>query len=951
MNSPEKWLYTTYGIQGKATLLAGELDSNFKIETKNGLKFLLKIHQSDTPEDWINFQESLLQKAGSLNLPFQINQSIPSLDGKNVTIFENRFARLLTWVEGEPLGLKKPHTLELCYSIGYGLGLLSKGLSSFQHPQAKRDFKWDISNFVHWEVNQNYFKERLENIDPSLFRSGVVYNDANDYNILVQADSGGLKFSGLIDFGDAIYTHIINDVAIACTYLMLKKKNPLRIAAEIVKGYHSAFPLLEEELEALYTLIGVRLSMSLIISEENAHLFPENEYLQISSKDARDLIQIWRNTNPEWVCAVFRNTAGYEPFKKRKDFDRWMESKKPEFFPLISKENAVQLDLSVGGKDSGHFSDYTDDLKFKKHLQQLHKDRNSDLLIGGYLETRPFYTTDHYQIIGDEGPEWRTVHLGLDLWCSEGTPVFCPFEGEVIAIQDNQGDRNYGATLILRHQPQPGLYFYTLYGHLSNSSLQLHSSGQKIKKGETLAYVGDYKENGNWPPHLHFQIILDLLNNEGDFPGVAFPQDWDIYQSLCPDPNLFFNYKLKPEETSQKDDLIERRKKLLGKNLSLSYTQPHQMERGVMQYLLDEKGRRFLDTVNNVPHVGHQHPQVVNAAIRQSKLLNTNTRYLHHSILEFAEKLTAHFPEPLKVCYFVNSGSEANELAIRMAKTITGKRDMVVLEQGYHGNTNACVEVSSYKFDGKGGRGKAAHIHKFHWEEKVNLGEIQPAGLIHESILSCAGQVVPREDFFHELYRQVHQKGGLCIADEVQTGLGRPGQTFWAFQLFNLAPDIVTIGKPIGNGHPLGAVITTREIADTFANGMEFFSTFGGNPVSCEIGKSVLEIIKTENLQQNAQVVGDYLIKELLRLSDKYQIVSDVRGSGFFLGVEFKKPEYAKYLVNRLSRWGILSSTDGPLNNVIKFKPPMCFTSKNADEFLFTVEKILEEEPMQPILS
>jgi len=951
MNSPEKWLYSTYGIQGKATRLAGEVDSNYKIEGENGIKYLLKIHQSDISEDWIDFQESLLQKAGSLNLPFQINQSIPNLEGKNIAIFENRFARLFTWVEGEPLGLKKPHTLELCYSIGHGLGLLSKGLGSFQHPQSKRNFKWDISNFVHWEVKQNYFKQRLENTNSSAFRSGVVYNDANDYNILVQPDSGGLKFSGLIDFGDAIYTHIINDVAIACTYLMLKKKNPLRIAVEIVRGYHSAYPLLEEELDALYTLIGVRLSMSLIISEENARLFPENEYLQISSKDAHELIQVWENTNPEWVAAVFRNAAGYEPCKKRKDFDRWMESKKPAFFPLISKEKAVQLDISVGGKDSGHFSDYTDDLKFRKHITQLHEEKNSELLIGGYLETRPFYTTDHYQTMGDEGPEWRTVHLGLDLWCLDGTPVFCPLDGEVIAIQDNHGDRNYGATLILRHQPESGLEFFTLYGHLSQSSLLLHSLGKKVKKGEKLAFIGDHKENGNWPPHLHFQIILDMLGNWGDFPGVAFPHHRDIYQSICPDPNLFFNYTLNAGQTSLKEDLIERRKKLLGKNLSLSYAQPHQMERGVMQYLLDEKGRRFLDTVNNVPHVGHQHPQVVDAAVRQSKLLNTNTRYLHHSILEFAEKLTAHFPEPLKVCYFVNSGSEANELAIRMAKTITGKRDMVVLEQGYHGNTNACVEVSSYKFDGKGGRGKAPHIHKFHWEEKGNLGEIQPAGLIHESILSCAGQVVPSEDFFHDLYRQVHQKGGLCIADEVQTGLGRPGHTFWAFQLFNLVPDIVTIGKPIGNGHPLGAVITTREIADAFANGMEFFSTFGGNPVSCEIGKSVLEIIENEDLQQNALVVGDFLKKELLKFSQKYPIITDVRGFGFFLGIEFKKTEYAKYLVNRLSRWGILSSTDGPLNNVIKFKPPMCFSLQNAEQFLVTVEKIFEEEPMQHILS
>ena len=958
MNSLENWLFTNYGIQGKAKLLAGEEDNNYKIECTSGKKYLLKIHHSKTSLEWINFQESLLIRASSLHLPFQINKLVPDKQGNSVNKFEDQFARLLTWVEGEPLGSKKPHTLELCNSIGNGLGLLTQGLQFFEHPEAHRNFKWDIAGFKHWDLESfeiihphiSFFKEKLNLLNTSSFRRGIVYNDANDYNILVKTNPEGLKFSGLIDFGDAVFTDIINDVAIACTYLMLKKKNPLIYAAEIVKGYHAAYPLLEEEVEELHTLIGARLSMSILISDENARLFPENEYLQISSKDAKDLIEYWKNTPSEWVTSIFRNACNYEPFKKRLRFNKWLNTSNPTFNHLISIDKFASIDLSVAGKDSGHFLDYTEDSRFRNHILDLYKEKQANLLVGGYLETRPFYTTDTYKTNGDEGAEWRTVHLGLDLWCVHGTEIYCPLDGEVVFIQKNEGNRNYGATLILKHQPEEGLEFFTLYGHLSESSLHLHPIGQKLKKGEKLAFVGDYKENGNWPPHLHFQIILDLLENQGDFPGVAYPYQKDIYESLCPDPNLFFKFNL-PATKEVKDELIERRKKWLGKNLSLSYSIPHQMERGMMQYLMDEKGRRFLDTVNNVPHVGHQHPAVVDASIRQSKLLNTNTRYLHRSILEFAEKITELFPEPLKVCYFVNSGSEANELALRIATTITGKKDIVVLEQGYHGNTNACVEVSSYKFDGKGGRGKSPHIHKLHWEENLDSIDVNPAAFIHESILSCAGQVVPPANFFKDLYKIILKKGGLCIADEVQTGLGRSGDTFWAFELFGITPDIVTIGKPIGNGHPLGVVVTTREIADYFANGMEFFSTFGGNAISCEIGKTVLDVIQNENLQQNAKEIGDLLKAELWSLSSKYPIIKDVRGYGFFLGVEFEKTNQARYLVNRLSRWGILSSTDGPLNNVIKFKPPMCFSKENAEDFIFTVEKILEEEPMQSNLS
>jgi 4-aminobutyrate aminotransferase-like enzyme len=307
---------------------------------------------------------------------------------------------------------------------------------------------------------------------------------------------------------------------------------------------------------------------------------------------------------------------------------------------------------------------------------------------------------------------------------------------------------------------------------------------------------------------------------------------------------------------------------------------------------------------------------------------------------------------------------------------------MIVSEVGYHGNTNACIEVSSYKFDGVGGKGVSPNVHvvpipdvyrgryrdddpkagsKYasHVQGAVTsihqLGR-KPAALIFESVISCGGQVELPKDFLKEAYQHVRKAQGVCIADEVQTGCGRAGDFFWAFMEHGVVPDIVTIGKPIGNGHPLGVVVTTQSVADAFVNGMEYFNTFGGNPVSCAIGLEVLSVIKDEGLQHNAKIIGDYLKSGLRNLMKEYEVIGDVRGPGLFIGFEFVKnretkgpaTEEASYFANRMRDKGILMSTDGPYNNVIKVKPPIVFTHSQADYLLEATELVLKEDFMMP---
>ncbi len=382
-----------------------------------------------------------------------------------------------------------------------------------------------------------------------------------------------------------------------------------------------------------------------------------------------------------------------------------------------------------------------------------------------------------------------------------------------------------------------------------------------------------------------------------------------------------------------------------------------------MQYLYDDTGRAYLDVYNNVPLVGHSHPRVVQAAQAQLALLNTNTRYLHDNVNCYAERLTRLLPDPLRVCFFVNSGSEANELALRLARAHTGREDIIVLEHAYHGHTNALIDISPYKFDGPGGGGKRPWVHvapladdyrgPYRRDDKQagakyarHVAEILSrtraeghgvAAYIAETLPSVGGQIVFPPNYLAEVYGHVRGAGAVCIADEVQVG------------------DIVVLGKPIGNAFPLAAVITTPDIANSFNNGMEFFSTFGGNPVACAAGLAVLDVLEEESLQQHALRVGTYLIEGLKALQARHALIGDVRGSGLFLGIDLvldretreAAPSQASYVVNRLRDCGILAGTDGPHHNVIKLRPPLVFSQADADLFVKTMDAILREDAAQ----
>ncbi len=427
------------------------------------------------------------------------------------------------------------------------------------------------------------------------------------------------------------------------------------------------------------------------------------------------------------------------------------------------------------------------------------------------------------------------------------------------------------------------------------------------------------------------------------------------------------------EYGSKIDALLDQRSRHISPALSIAYQEPLKIVRGGGQYLYDERGRPFLDLVNNVCHVGHCHPKVVKAGQHQMAQLNTNTRYLYDGLTAYAKRLCATLPDPLEVCFFVNSGSEANELALRLAETHTGRRDILVVDGAYHGHTAKLIDISPYKFMGPGGEGKPkpwVHvvpmpdgyrgIHKGDGEAvgqaygnevgRVIEGAKAPiAAFIAESLLGCGGQIIPPHSYFNRAFEHVRAAGGVCIIDEVQVGFGRVGSHFWAFERQGVVPDIVVMGKPIGNGHPMAAVVTTREIAASFVTGMEFFSTFGGNPVSCAIGMAVLDAIEEQGLQQHALELGAYFLDGLQKLMKTYALIGDVRGVGLFLGIELVRDrenlapaaEEAAAIVEQMKARGMLLSTDGPLHNVIKIKPPMVLNQQDVDMVLRSLDQVL----------
>ena len=974
-----------FGITGSPRELASERDQNVQVGDH-----VVKLSNSAENRTALDLQHAALAHLAGADSTL----AIPRIAEPGIVEHDGHLLRALTFLPGSPYASVDQSPI-LRQQLGRFMGRISRGLQGFGHPAAhKPDFLWNLDNaaaIAAWvadiasdddrAVVQQAFRRHRLRVEPLLprLRAAVVHHDANDYNVLVDGSPSGPIISGLIDFGDMVFARQVNELAVTLAYALLDVTDLVAAGRDVISGYVAEFALTDDELRVVYDLAATRLAMSVAISSHRQREFPDNEYLTISQAPALRLLRRLMSMRPEFLHFAARDAAGLEPVPQHDRIVDWLQS------PACAPASVLPIDLRRAGRvvislaDGAPATMFPGPIESWEWMQAQMDAAGAQVVVGRYDEDRSCYQGEQFHT---DAPEPRSVHTGIDLFIAENTTVHAMLPGVVESVVDNDVAYDYGPTVVLRHSTSDGTPFWVLYGHLSRATLSLHAAGDPVEVGEVVGFIGDHTVNGGWAPHVHLQIMTDLMADpetgfDGNFEGAGEPSRMAIWRSLVPDANLLI--RLAPEtfadhSADQPSVLQPRRGADLGASLSTSYRNHLSIVRGEGGWLFDHEGRGYLDCVNNVAHVGHAHPHVVDAIARQAAVLNTNTRYLHRTILDYAERLAATFPAPLSVVYFTNSGSEANELALRIARTVTGRHDIVALDWGYHGNTNDLVEISAYKFNRKGGAGRPAHTHLAdlpdpyrgqHGDDgpayarsvaaaaaaaRAHNGS-GPAAFIAESISGCGGQVVFPAGYLSAAYEHARAAGALCIADEVQVGFGRVGTAMWAFEEHGVVPDIVTLGKPIGNGHPLGAVVTTPALAARFANGMEWFNTFGGNPVSCAAGMAVLDVIEQEGLMERALATGAHLLTRFRDLATRHAAIGDVRGRGLYLGLDLvtdrettdPATQLAADVANRLRERGVLISTDGPHDNVIKIKPPIIFTRADADILCAELDGALTE--------
>ncbi|MBI1379065.1 MAG: aminotransferase class III-fold pyridoxal phosphate-dependent enzyme [Frankiales bacterium] len=992
-----------FGLHGTVTELPSERDRNFRVDAGAEGVWVLKIANGLESRDVLDAQSGAAARAAAAGVPVQGVRR--SRSGEEVVEVDGHLVRMLEHLPGTLLADVAPATPALRRDLGRVLGRLAAALEGYDHPQAHRDFHWDVlrapqvvaatRSAVTDPARSPLLDRVLARLDDVVtpraprLRRAVIHGDANDHNVLV--DPGHrhdpaarfTRVSGLIDFGDLVHSAVVAEVAVAAAYLV-HVDDPVGAVADVAAGFHEVHPLADVELEVLWELVLARLALSGVHAADQSAQRPDDPYLRVDEDSAWRSLARLLDVPPLLASCRLRAACGLDPLPRAASVRAHLAASSPA--PLLGRPweqvRTFHLDLSVGSDLFGAADVSADPARFDALIRR-DVDGDPDAVgVGGYGEARLLYTAPEFAVGDDPATERRTVHLGTDVWTRAGTAVHAPLAGRVRRVCENTARLDYGPLVVLEHATGDGEPFWSLYGHLAVETLDHLREGDAVAAGDVIGWVGEPPRNGDWAPHVHVQVILDLLGLDEDYPGVAVPSQRATWLALSPDPGLLLGLPstltAAPDARAVPETLGDRRR-LLGPNLSVSYADPLRIVRGVGAYLYDDEGRAYLDSVNNVAHVGHAHPHVVAAGARQMAVLNTNTRYLHEEVLRYAERLAATLPDPLSVCFFVNSGSEANELALRLARAHTGAWDVVCVEHGYHGNTQTLVDVSPYKHAGPGGRGAPTWVHVAampdpyrgaHRGYGADVGaayalDVQRctqeapdgrvAAMIVESMIGCGGQVVLPDGYLAAAADHVRAAGGLLIADEVQVGFGRVGPRFWGFATQDVVPDVVTVGKPAGDGHPLAAVVTTPEVAASFANGMEYFNTFGGNPVSAAIGNAVLDVIEQERLPERAAATGARILDGARELAGRHELIGDVRGLGLYLGIELVRDretlepagEEAAHVIERMRHLGVLVSTDGPFHNVLKVKPPIVWGEAEADRLLSTLDRVLDEPALR----
>lgn len=930
-------LASRYGSRGTVKSLGSQQDCNFLVFEDGAPAAVLKIANPAFTDTELSAQDAAAELIARAEPELRVATPLPTSGGEPpgapaCPVASLAHVRLLPYLAGGTLTERGYLSPAVVAAMGDLAGRVSLALSGFSHPGLDRILQWDLryGNDVVTELI-SHVPRRGEEIQAAALQAWsriapladelprqAVHLDLTDANLVAGAS---VLPDGIIDFGDLSDTWAVSELAITLSSVLGHPGSDPTSILPGIKAFHAMRPLHPAEAKVLWPLLVLRAAVLIVSGAQQAELDPDNAYVTEHSDDEWRMFAQATSVPMDVMTALIVTELGVAPAAAGVQIEGRLISG-------LDPESVVTLDLSdtltLDGEDALAAAAVRD---------------GAALVITRFGRPRLSLAP----LLSANSP--AVVETGIGLWSASTTRVLAPWDGEVVQRSDDR--------ITLR-----GLDFELTLTGVESSTAPGH-----VQAGEHLGVIGQ----GRW---TQLAVRPTGAPVAPQFTTAELAPGW---LALCRDPRAVLGLDELTDEPQR--DLLERRDDSFAKVQERYYRDPPQIERGHRHYLMSTAGRVYLDMVNNVTVLGHAHPRVADAASAQLRRLNTNSRFNYSAVVEFSERIAATLPAELDTVFLVNSGSEASDLAIRLATAATGCRDVIAVREAYHGWTYATDAVSTSTADNPNalatrpdwvhtvespnsfrGKYRGAEAHRYATEAVTQIEELSakgcpPAAFICEPVYGNAGGMALPDGYLQQVYAAVRAAGGLAIADEVQVGYGRLGQWFWGFPQQQVVPDIVSVAKATGNGYPLGAVITTRAIADAFRSQGYFFSSTGGSPLSCVIGLTVLDVLRDEGLQDNALRVGEYLKTRLLALRDKHPIVGTVHGMGLYLGVELIRDattlepatEETIAICERMLELGVIIQPTGDHQNILKTKPPLCIDIAGADFYVDTLDRVLSE--------
>jgi 4-aminobutyrate aminotransferase-like enzyme/Ser/Thr protein kinase RdoA (MazF antagonist) len=934
--------------------LGSQQDRNFLIDTGHD-RFVLKLSNPVFSEEELRAQNAAL--ATLANAGLRIPSVVPSLDGSDIVTAEVQgqllHARVLTYLDGEPLTDVADPSPEQLRTLGTLSGRMAAGLATLEHPGLDRTTQWDarisgevvdlLIGHVETPARRGAVRaatdEALARLAPlrDRLRRQAVHGDVTDDNIVLGTSTDPTP--GVIDFGDVATGWLVAELAATVTSALHHLANDPLAVLDTIAAFDAEAPLDDSDLAALWPLVVLRGAVLVVSGDHQIAIDADNTYADENRAHEWLAFDIARRLDPDEMETLIRgrlaNTGDQQIVTAQ--FGRIVSAP-------IAAESVVDLSTTSHALDDGLWLNPGAEDAALAAAAEASATGQAITRYGEYRLTRAAI---------DRTAPSATLALAVTLRTRKATPVLAPLAGTVEQI---------GSSWLLRGQ---GIDIWVDGLDRPNRDASGPQPTQ-VSPGDTLGSA------------TTLTVQLSLLPGHRPPAFVTPAAPLSVWRGISPDPSALFG--IEPVVPAARDSGVESAAVLARRNGSFARVQEHYfehpplIERGWRHHLVDRQGQTYVDMVNNVTAVGHAHPRIVRAVRDQWSLLNTNSRFHYEELARFTERLAELAPDPLDTVFLVNSGSEAVDLAIRLAQTHTGARTMLAVTEAYHGWTVGADAVSSSIGDNPRALETrpdwvkliaSPHIVRGRYRGRdsapayladldSDLAELEAAGtsiagFIAEPVFGNAGGVMLPDGYLRGVYDRVRSRGGVCIADEVQVGYGRLGRYFWGSEQQGVVPDIITVAKAMGNGHPLGAVITTRAIAESFASEGSFFSSAGGSPVSSRVGITVLDIMRDEGLQENAEHVGAHLAERLRSLGERHPIIGAVHGIGLYLGVELVRDREsfepataeAALICDRMLAEGCVVQPTGDHKNVLKIKPPLCLTEASADRFADALDIVL----------